>query len=435
MSHPALPASIGPYRPLDRLGAGGFGEVFLARDDRGRMLAVKVLHAQMASQLDDHQMRVRLRREVETMEKVRHPRVAEIVDFDLEASRPYLVMRYVEGMPLDVLLREGPLKGAELRRLARGLAEAIAAIHLQGCIHRDIKPSNVILTNGDPVVIDFGIAHQFDATRFTTYGATGTMGYMAPELINNERPGPGVDVFAWAVTVAYAATGVHPFRATNDGARIRRILNEQPDLAGAPAWLTPVLSASMAKDPDGRPTAAKLVELLTDLTPRRGADLEDQVEIEPEDVPHEMDAVPALLESASKQSPRTQPLADARPATPPPWPQPMYAQPMYAQPQTSGAAMASLVVGVVGVVVGWCTFGIPCVIAIILGHIGLAQTKDGTKGGRGLAVAGLILGYLILVITAMYVIVAGVWSLSAAPFPAGMGVGHLARLLVRDDFV
>lgn len=142
--------TIGPYRVLQQLGQGGMGIVHLALDARGRAVAVKVLRTHVAH---DDDARARLGREVDTLARVRSQRIAPVFDADLEADQPYIVTRYVPGPSLEQLVREeGPLDAESLLRLARGLAEALRAIHEVGVIHRDLKPGNVLILDGDPVV-------------------------------------------------------------------------------------------------------------------------------------------------------------------------------------------------------------------------------------------------------------------------------------------
>src|SRR5690242_7152917 len=172
-----VPDRLGAYRLLDRIGEGGMGVVFLARDSRHRTVALKVLRSSVAG---DPTARRRLAREVETMQRVRSPFVAEVIDADLVGETPYIVTRYVPGRTLDAVVSEsGPLHGVALARLTRGLAEALVAVHAAGVVHRDVKPSNVMLLDGTPVVIDFGIAQGPDATRLTMTGMfMGTPGFL-----------------------------------------------------------------------------------------------------------------------------------------------------------------------------------------------------------------------------------------------------------------
>src|SRR6266571_3920089 len=147
-----VPRTLGPYRLQDRLGEGGMGVVHLARDPEGRPVAVKVLHP-----LGTEGANARRR-----------------------------------------------LAGQGLRRLAYGMAEALAAIHAAGVVHRDLKPGNVMLTDDRPIVIDFGIAQTGDATRLTQTGLVmGTPGYLAPEVIEGEPSSPASDVHSWGSTMAF----------------------------------------------------------------------------------------------------------------------------------------------------------------------------------------------------------------------------------------
>ncbi|QFG25256.1 protein kinase [Actinomadura sp. WMMB 499] len=261
-----LPAAIGPYRPLELIGAGGMGQVFRATDPRGGTYAVKILHPHLVDQGDS---RARLRREVETMGRVTTPRVAEIVEFDVDARVPYIVTRYVEGRSLQDAVREGRVAdGAALWRIAVGTAEALEAVHRAGVVHRDIKPGNVLLEGGEPVVIDFGISQGVGDTRLTGTGArAGTWRYLSPELLEGHDAGPAADVFAWAATVAYAATGRDLYDAPNDAAVCLRIIRGDHDLGDVPAELRPLLEEALTADPAARPPAEHLVRRLRALRP------------------------------------------------------------------------------------------------------------------------------------------------------------------------
>jgi tRNA A-37 threonylcarbamoyl transferase component Bud32 len=252
-----MPERIGPYRLLERIGEGGMGVVFMARDAAGKTVALKVLRSVVA---EEPMARRRLAREVETMRRVRSPYVAEVIDADLAGDMPYIVTRYVPGRTLEQVVTEsGPLPPSALGRLACGLADALAAVHAAGVVHRDLKPSNVMLLDEVPVVIDFGIAQGPDATRLTMTGMfMGTPGYLAPEVIEGQPSSEASDVHAWAATVAFAATGHPPFGSGGYEAIFYRIVNGQPDLTGAPASLLPLLAAALARDPGRRPPAAQL---------------------------------------------------------------------------------------------------------------------------------------------------------------------------------
>lgn len=261
-----MPEQLGPYRLVSSLGSGGFGEVHLALDPDGRTVAVKVLHPHVAS---DAFAITRLAREVETMRRVRGRHVAEVLDASLSGERPYIVTRYVQGRPLStVVANDGPVTGAALLRLALGLAEALEAVHAAGVVHRDLKPANVIISDGEPYVIDFGIACALESASVTASGAVvGTPGYLAPEVLEGRDAGPEADVFAWGATLAFAASGRQPYGTGPAAAIAYRVVHREPDLTGVPPWLVPLVERCLSTDPAARPGSAELAGLLKEAAP------------------------------------------------------------------------------------------------------------------------------------------------------------------------
>ncbi|WP_212735306.1 serine/threonine-protein kinase [Herbidospora galbida] len=258
---------LGPYRLLRRLGEGGMGVVHLALDPHGRQVAVKVLRPEVAG---DDTARRRLSREVETMRRVRNPYIAEVVDADVTGQRPYIVTRYVPGKPLDDLIKhDGPMSVEGLLKIAYGVADALSAVHAAGVIHRDLKPGNVLMLDGDPVLIDFGIAQAVDATRLTQTGMfIGTPGYLAPEIIEGHEAGPEVDVHAWAGTLLYAATGLPPFGKGTLEMIFFNITSGKANVDAAPPVIQAVLRAAFQRDPSRRPRAVELREQVARLMPQ-----------------------------------------------------------------------------------------------------------------------------------------------------------------------
>jgi hypothetical protein len=259
-----LQGGIGPYRQIARLGEGGMGVVYRGADPAGRDVAIKVLQPEIA---DDPTALRRLAREVDMMRRVRSPHVADVLDADVTADPPYVVTRFVPGRPLDeVVALRGPLRAGDLHLLALGLAKALVAVHEAGAVHRDLKPSNVMIVDGEPVVIDFGIAQAADSARLTRAGMfTGAPGYVAPEVLDDERATSASDVHAWAATVAFAATGRPAFGQGSLEAVFSSILSGRAELTGVPEPLLGVLRSALARDPRSRPSAAALVETISGL--------------------------------------------------------------------------------------------------------------------------------------------------------------------------
>jgi serine/threonine protein kinase len=249
---------LGPYRLVRKLGQGGMGVVHLATGADGEQVAVKVLRPHVAH---DPTARARLEREVSTLQRVDHPGVAGVLDHDLHCERPYLVTRYVPGPQLDQLVEErGPLTPRRLLMTAGCLAESLQAIHAVGVIHRDLKPGNVLVHEGRPVIIDFGIAQAADDLRLTATGLViGTPGYVSPELIEGAAVTESADWWGWAATVVFAATGRRPFGRGPFEAVLHRVQAGKADLEGIDPRLAPLLAAALSPDQADRPTAEQIL--------------------------------------------------------------------------------------------------------------------------------------------------------------------------------
>lgn len=247
------PSRLGSYRLTGLLGEGGQGAVYLGEDEEGRRVAVKLLHARFSG---DPKARARFAAEVATAKRVSAFCTARVLDSDVEGDRPYIVSEYIEGPSLsEVLAAGGPLRGAELDRLAIGTMTALAAIHQAGVVHRDFKPANVLPAPDGPRVIDFGIARALDATGTMSSTAVGTPAYMAPEQISGAQVGPAADVFAWGATMVYAACGRPAFGQDSIPAVMHRILNLPPDLGDLGEPLREVVADCLSKDPALRPAS------------------------------------------------------------------------------------------------------------------------------------------------------------------------------------
>lgn len=236
------PAAVGPYRVLGRLGAGGQGVVYLGQARDGRPVAVKVLRDGLADE--------RFAKEIEAARRVEPFCIAQVLDASA-VGRPYIVTEYVEGPSLQQAGRHG---GADLQRLAVATATALTAIHQAGIVHRDFKPANVLLGQGGPRVIDFGIARSVDSGLTATSGIVGTPAYMAPEQLAGTGVGVAADVFAWAAVMVFAATGSPPFGEDSLPAVINRILHNEPQLGDLAQPLRGIVLECLAKDPARRPS-------------------------------------------------------------------------------------------------------------------------------------------------------------------------------------
>jgi len=237
------------------------GVVHLAAAPNGDRVAIKVLRPQV---IGDREARARLEREVATMRRVRSPRVAECLDADPWGSMPYVVTRFVIGIPLTEYVAEyGPLPPARIHSIATGMAEALASVHAAGLLHRDIKPTNVLMERDQPVLIDFGLAMAADDARLTHTGwLLGTPSYLAPELVYGAEPTPAVDVHAWAATVCYAATGRSPYGGGPAVAVMDRIRRGEWQLRGVPEPMRRIIGPCLSYDPRQRPTADQLLKWL-----------------------------------------------------------------------------------------------------------------------------------------------------------------------------
>ncbi|WP_061289010.1 serine/threonine-protein kinase [Herbidospora cretacea] len=252
---------IGGHRILGQLGSGGQGVVYLGESPSGERVAVKVLRGgDVGAFLAESDM----------VRRVRTFCTAQVLETGVADGSPYIVSEYVDGPSLAAALAErGPLRNAELGRLAIGTMTALAAIHRAGVVHRDFKPANVLLGRDGPRVIDFGIAQLGDATASEVVG---TPPYMAPEQFRGGPSGPPANLFAWASTIVCAATGRPPFGTEPVPAVVNRILNREPDLGGLDLGgldgdLRELVVACLDKDPAARPTAqSALMRLLGDQT-------------------------------------------------------------------------------------------------------------------------------------------------------------------------
>ncbi|HUN31033.1 MAG TPA: serine/threonine-protein kinase [Trebonia sp.] len=290
---PGDPSQVGIYRLHNRLGAGGMGQVYLGTTPGGRLVAVKVIRANVTA---DPEYRRRLAREVEAARSVGGFHTAHVVDADASADPPWMVTAFIAGPSLQAAIRDnGPLTVVAATALGAALAEGLAAIHACGLLHRDLKPGNILMATDGPRIIDFGIARPVEASTLTGMDVlVGTYSYMSPEQYRDDILTPASDVFALGCVLAFAATGHAPFDAGTTYQIMYNVLESQPDLNGIePGPFRAVLERCLAKDPRTRPL---LAEVLAELS--RGVTESGQIPTQ---------AIAPLVTSAPVAAPATPP--------------------------------------------------------------------------------------------------------------------------------
>jgi eukaryotic-like serine/threonine-protein kinase len=261
---------LGPYEILSPLGAGGMGAVYKARDTRlGRVVAIKVLLGQHA---EDSAMRIRFEREAQAISALSHPSICTLHDIGEHEGMHFLVMEYLEGETLAARLARGPLPLDKALELGREIALALAAAHDHGVVHRDLKPGNVVLTEGGPKLLDFGLAKLHAASHgivdltaqetvagpLTEPGEVlGTLQYMAPEQLEGRAGDSLSDVFAFGCLLYEMISGRRPFVGQSRAGVMAAILKEAPSkLSEAGQAIPPaidrVVQHCLEKDPAQR---------------------------------------------------------------------------------------------------------------------------------------------------------------------------------------
>jgi serine/threonine protein kinase len=253
---PDDPRAIGPYRLRGQLGCGGMGRVFLGLSADGIPVAVKIIRAELAA---DREFRDRFRHEVAAAQKVSGPFTALVIDADPDGPMPWLATDYVPGPSLaEAVGSHGPLPVSKVLWLAAGLAEGLTAIHAAGVVHRDLKPSNVLLAEDRPRVIDFGISQAAWANARSAADFCSPR-FMSPEHALGEAIGPPSDIFSLGAVLTFAAAGQGPFGSGPNAAMIYRLVNSPARLGRVPEQLRGLVASCLAKHPDDRPTAGRVL--------------------------------------------------------------------------------------------------------------------------------------------------------------------------------
>ena len=271
---------VGAFEVLERVGAGGMGEVYRARDTRlDRIVALKVIRA---SELPGRDRLERFKREARAISRLNHPHICALYDIGEQDGEAYLVMEYVAGETLADRLERGPLRIEEVLRYGAQIADALDTAHGSGVVHRDLKPSNIMLVREGAKLLDFGLAKLREEQADRAADATtmslglseaglvlGTLPYMAPEQLEGRTADARADLFALGVVLYEMTTGEPPFRGSSKASLMVAILSAEPvPLVTSPpltqALFDRTIRRCLAKAPEGRwQTAADLGAELT----------------------------------------------------------------------------------------------------------------------------------------------------------------------------
>src|SRR5262245_32669619 len=237
---------LGPYQLGARLGAGGMGEVYKARDTRlDRTVAIKVLPAHVATA---PQARERFEREARAVAALNHPHICTLYDVGSHDGVDFLVMEYLDGATLTCPL---PIDAAV--KLGIDIAGALAGAHRQGILHRDLKPGNVMVTPNGVKLLDFGLAKstESDISVTQTGVVVGTVAYMSPEQVNGQPLDARSDIFSFGALLYEMVSGRAAFGGTTAGQVMSAVLRDDPPSLHEPA-IEQIVRKCLAKDPDQR---------------------------------------------------------------------------------------------------------------------------------------------------------------------------------------
>ena len=217
-----LPERLSHYQIIEKLDAGGMGEVFLAQDlSLNRRVAIKILPSES---IENERAKKRLVHEAKAAATLDHPNICTIYEVDESSESPFIVMQYIDGVTLSKKLRNNAITPAEVVNIGIQASEALAEAHSHGVVHRDIKPANIMITaRGAVKVLDFGLAKHVlsesrldadakTATLLTEEGTiVGTIGYMSPEQLRGYEIDGRSDIFSLGITLYECVTGTQPF--------------------------------------------------------------------------------------------------------------------------------------------------------------------------------------------------------------------------------
>ncbi|MEE8404515.1 MAG: serine/threonine-protein kinase, partial [candidate division Zixibacteria bacterium] len=217
---------VAHYRITEKIGAGGMGEVFLAKDTKlGRQVALKFLPVNLAA---ENEHRARFKREAQAAAKLNHPNIVTIHEVSEFNSRPYIVMEHVEGRSLHDFCHDEPLPTNKIIDTAIQICDGLSKAHKAGIVHRDIKSSNIVVdSDGRPKILDFGLATFKGSEEVTKDGSTiGTVAYMSPEQAQGQKIDHRSDLFSFGIVLYELIAGRTPFKRDSDAATLKAIVND-----------------------------------------------------------------------------------------------------------------------------------------------------------------------------------------------------------------
>ncbi len=244
---------VGHYRIIERIGAGGMGEVYLAEDtELERKAALKFLPVHLCQ---DAECRARFKREAQAAAKLDHPSIVSVFEVGEFHGRPFFSMQHVEGQSLKEIIAGKSLPFDQIIEIGIQVCEGLQAAHEKGITHRDIKPSNILIdSHGRARIVDFGLASVMGSNHLTKTGSTmGTIGYMSPEQVKGEQIDHRTDLFSFGVVLYEMITGHAPFKADTEAATLHAITDAKPELLArfrreVPAELQSIIDKALEKN-------------------------------------------------------------------------------------------------------------------------------------------------------------------------------------------
>ncbi|MDY5133677.1 serine/threonine protein kinase [Actinotignum urinale] len=257
--------NVGGYDLVRTLGTGGMSTVYEAVDGGGHHVALKLIHPAI---VDTPSGRARLQREIATLQKVRGPHVAEVLDAETDGPEAFIVTQLIDGPTLYEDVRtNGTYTLPEASLFSRQLVRAIREVHSLGVLHRDIKPSNVMLDGNVPVLIDFGIAQADNDSRLTSTGAvTHTPGYLDPRVVQGHEPDEAADLWAVVAVILFTLIGRDPFRGPTAISTIQNVISGNLDVAGLPTPLAQAFREHLLNPLEMRPSINTLIDAIDNPT-------------------------------------------------------------------------------------------------------------------------------------------------------------------------